>query len=111
VRGRSGHPPAVVGSLSVVGTHVEHVVGDAACPVVAVCECAVVLHCQTDAAARFVEGLVGGDENVFPTEIFIPLVHFASDGCVERSVAVWDREQPEDLEEVPGVAGRQSRYL
>jgi len=41
-----------------------------------------------------------GDESVLPTEIFIPLVHFASDGCVERSVAVWDREQPEDSEEV-----------
>jgi hypothetical protein len=39
-----------------------------------------------------------GDESVLPTEIFIPLVHFASDGCVERSVAVWDREQPEDSE-------------
>jgi hypothetical protein len=42
----------------------------------------------------------GGDENMLPTEIFIPLVHFASDGCVEQSVAVWDREQLEDSEEV-----------
>jgi hypothetical protein len=41
-----------------------------------------------------------GDESVLPTEIFIPLVHFASDGCVERSVTVWDREQLEDSEEV-----------
>jgi len=41
----------------------------------------------------------GGDESVLPTEIFIPLVHFASDDCVDRSVAVWDREQPADSED------------
>ncbi|KAF8552990.1 hypothetical protein OG21DRAFT_1315529 [Imleria badia] len=38
----------------------------------------------------------GGGESVLPTEIFIPLVHFASDGCVERSLAVRD---PEDSDE------------
>ena len=40
-----------------------------------------------------------GDESVLPTEIFIPLVHFASDGCVERSVAGLDREQLVDSED------------
>ncbi|KAF8129350.1 glycoside hydrolase family 5 protein [Boletus edulis] len=37
-------------------------------------------------------------ESMLPTEIFIPLVHFASDECVERSIAVRDRDQ-EDSEE------------
>lgn len=58
---------------------------------------------QTETATkREEEGLDkdGGVESLLPTEIFIPLVHFASDGCVERSVAVWDREQLADLEEV-----------
>lgn len=41
----------------------------------------------------------GGDESVLPTEIFIPLVHFASDECVDQSVAVWDREQPTHSED------------
>ena len=33
------------------------------------------------------------DESPLPTEIFIPLVHFASDVCVEQSVGVQGREQ------------------
>jgi hypothetical protein len=157
---REGGLPPHRGWFADVGTHVKHVVGDAACPVVSVCECTVVLHCKTDAAARIVEVLAGpracntgphpvklvgmlvdiqfdiskvslkakvritpgdalqtdtvtngegegldkdeGDESGLPTEIFIPLVHFASDGCVERSVAVWDHEQDlGDSEEVP----------
>jgi len=36
-------------------------------------------------------------ESMLPTEIFIPLVHFASDECVERSIAVRDPD-PEDSE-------------
>jgi hypothetical protein len=41
----------------------------------------------------------GGGESVLPIEIFIPLLHFASDGCVERSIAVWDHKQLADLED------------
>ena len=47
------------------------------------------------------QGLVkDGGESVLPTEIFIPLVHFASDDCVNQSVALRDRDS-EDTEEVP----------
>lgn len=37
------------------------------------------------------------DESELSTEIFIPLVHFASEECVERSVAVKQRAESEDV--------------
>ncbi|KAG9317965.1 glycoside hydrolase family 5 protein [Chiua virens] len=52
-------------------------------------------------------------ESALATEIFLPLVHFASKECVERSVAVHDREQqvdPETSEEVRDVVEAKSRH-
>ena len=40
-----------------------------------------------------------GDESGLPTEIFLPLVHFASDECVELSVADLDTEELADSED------------
>lgn len=51
----------------------------------------------------------GDGESALPTEIFIPLVHFASDGCVERSVGVEGREQRVDGEDLDVSESSRSR--
>ncbi|KAG8219159.1 glycoside hydrolase [Butyriboletus roseoflavus] len=57
---------------------------------------------QTETEGEGGEGLVKDEDNkhesMLPTEIFIPLVHFASDECVERSVAVRAREERAELD-------------
>ena len=45
-----------------------------------------------------------GGESMPPTEIFIPLVHFASDDCVNRSDTLRDRD-PEDAEKAAEASG------
>ncbi|KAG9317964.1 glycoside hydrolase family 5 protein [Chiua virens] len=50
------------------------------------------------------KGVNAREESALPTEIFIPLVHFASEGCVERSVADQEHGQRLYSENSDGVA-------
>ena len=47
-------------------------------------------------------------ESVLPTEIFLPLVHFASDGCVDRSIAVPGRDLDDSEDVTEGRTGNAS---
>ncbi|KAH0830099.1 glycoside hydrolase family 5 protein [Lanmaoa asiatica] len=49
-----------------------------------------------------IEGKSEGLESALPTEIFIPLVHFASEACVEQSVVVRKYEQQAESEDDEG---------
>jgi len=51
------------------------------------------------------------DEDPLPTEIFLPLVHFASDECVRQSlVNLSEREQQVDPDEESGPSGIATPY-
>ena len=53
---------------------------------------------ETESAAEL-DKEDGDEESALPTEIFVPLVHFASDVCVERSVGLREHEQRIDSDE------------
>lgn len=68
---------------------------------------------EGEGSAKDEHGESGG---VLPTEIFIPLVHFASEGCVERSVSVreraqWDESEDGEVEVSEGRSGASTDTL